>query len=41
MSVRKKGGRKITPRFVSELIMWAVKGIGAVEIKWDGADIMI
>jgi len=29
----------ITPKFVSELIRWAIDGNDAVEVLWDGKDI--
>lgn len=31
----------ITPKFVSELILWGTQGENAVEVKWNGENIFI
>lgn len=31
----------VTPKFVSELIVWITKGSGAILIDWDGKDIIL
>lgn len=31
----------VTPKFVSELICWATKGVDAIRIEWDGKDILV
>lgn len=31
----------ITPKFVSELILWATQGENAIETKWNGKDIIL
>lgn len=31
----------ITPKFVSEVILWATQGENAIETKWNGEDIIL
>lgn len=31
----------ITPKFVKELILWADQGKNAIEVVWDGKDIIV